>query len=135
MNKIRTMVVDDEPMARERLVGLLGQEKDIELIGECADGSQAITAIPQIDPVAPAFDAALNASDDAENTPVPSRFLNRFAHASRPAGEGSAKNAPRSAECFASVAITASEMVCSEPTVGLMPGPMNKSARSVWPTQ
>lgn len=50
MTKIRTMVVDDEPMARERLVGLLGLEKDIELIGECADGSQAISAIQQQQP-------------------------------------------------------------------------------------
>lgn len=34
MTKIRTMVVDDEPMARERIVGLLSQEKDIEMAGE-----------------------------------------------------------------------------------------------------
>jgi len=39
------MVVDDEAMARERIVGLLSQEKDIELVGECADGQQAISAI------------------------------------------------------------------------------------------
>ena len=26
------MVVDDEPVARERIVGLLQQEKDIELV-------------------------------------------------------------------------------------------------------
>ena len=45
MSKIRTMVVDDEPVARERIVGLLQQEKDIELVGECADGQQAINAI------------------------------------------------------------------------------------------
>ena len=32
-------------MARERIVGLLSQEKDIELVGECADGQQAISAI------------------------------------------------------------------------------------------
>ncbi len=45
MSKIRTMVVDDEPVARERIVGLLQQEKDIELVGECADGAQAVSAI------------------------------------------------------------------------------------------
>jgi chemotaxis response regulator CheB len=33
VSKIRTMVVDDEPVARERMVGLLSQEKDIELVG------------------------------------------------------------------------------------------------------
>ena len=50
MSKIRTMVVDDEPVARERIVGLLSQEKDIELVGECADGQQAINAIQQQHP-------------------------------------------------------------------------------------
>jgi two-component system LytT family response regulator len=39
------MVVDDEAMARERVVGMLRQEQDIELIGECSDGQQAVDAI------------------------------------------------------------------------------------------
>ena len=50
MTMIRTMVVDDEPMARDRLVGLLGQEHDIEVVGECADGTQAVSAIQQQHP-------------------------------------------------------------------------------------
>ncbi len=45
MTKIRAMVVDDEAMARERVVGMLRQEQDIELIGECSDGQQAVSAI------------------------------------------------------------------------------------------
>ncbi len=45
MSKIRTMVVDDEPVARERIVALLQQEQDIEVVGECADGHQAVNAI------------------------------------------------------------------------------------------
>jgi two-component system LytT family response regulator len=57
------MVVDDEPMARERLVGLLGQEKDIELIGECADGSQAITAIQSHQPDLVFLDVQMPACD------------------------------------------------------------------------
>ncbi|MBP7778259.1 MAG: response regulator transcription factor [Acidobacteria bacterium] len=39
------MVVDDEAMARERVVSMLRQEQDIELIGECSDGQQAVSAI------------------------------------------------------------------------------------------
>jgi two-component system, LytTR family, response regulator len=42
---IRTLIVDDEPLARERLRTLLQQESDVEVIGECADGRQAISAI------------------------------------------------------------------------------------------
>ncbi len=45
MNKIRTLVVDDEPMARERVLSLLQQEEDVEVVGECSDGSQALAAI------------------------------------------------------------------------------------------
>jgi two-component system LytT family response regulator len=45
VNKIRTVVVDDEPMARVRLLTLLQPETDIEVIAECADGAEAVTAI------------------------------------------------------------------------------------------
>lgn len=42
---IRTLIVDDEPLARERLSALLKQEPEIEVIGECADGLEAVEAI------------------------------------------------------------------------------------------
>src|SRR4026209_765815 len=45
MKKIRTLVVDDEPLARERLTSLLAAEADIEIIGQCRDGEEAATAI------------------------------------------------------------------------------------------
>ena len=47
MTKIRTMVVDDEPMGRVRLLTLLQPETDIEVIAECADGVAAVAAIQQ----------------------------------------------------------------------------------------
>lgn len=50
MTKIRTLVVDDEPMARERVLTLLNQQPDIEVVGECADGAQAVSAIERLDP-------------------------------------------------------------------------------------
>lgn len=40
--KIRTLIVDDEPLARERLRKLLDAEPDIEIAGECADGAAAL---------------------------------------------------------------------------------------------
>lgn len=58
------MVVDDEALARERVIGMLRQEPDIELIGECSDGEQAVDAINAqhpdlvfLDVQMPAFDA------------------------------------------------------------------------------
>ena len=34
MKKIRTLVVDDEPLARERVMGFLSNEPDIEIVGD-----------------------------------------------------------------------------------------------------
>ncbi|GJM44348.1 MAG: DNA-binding response regulator [Gemmatimonadota bacterium] len=42
---IRVLIVDDEPLARERLRSLLEKEDGIELIGECVDGRSAIETI------------------------------------------------------------------------------------------
>lgn len=43
--KIRTLIIDDEPLARERIRILLRDEPDIEVIGECADGQDALEKI------------------------------------------------------------------------------------------
>lgn len=48
--KIRTLIVDDEPLARERLHALLEAEPDIEIVGECADGVQALATIRSAQP-------------------------------------------------------------------------------------
>jgi two-component system LytT family response regulator len=47
VTKIRTLVVDDEPLARERVLSLLQQENDVEVVGECSDGGQAVSAIQE----------------------------------------------------------------------------------------
>lgn len=42
---LRTLIVDDEPLARERVRMMLGMHGDVAVIGECGDGQQAIDAI------------------------------------------------------------------------------------------
>jgi two-component system, LytTR family, response regulator len=42
---LRTLIVDDEPLARRRIRALLGSHADIEIIGECGDGAAAVAAI------------------------------------------------------------------------------------------
>lgn len=42
---VRTLIVDDEPLARKRLRTLLADEPDIEVIGEAGNGSSAVQAI------------------------------------------------------------------------------------------
>jgi two-component system LytT family response regulator len=46
---IRTLVIDDEPVARSRMVALLKQEPDVQVVGECASGFAALEAIQQAD--------------------------------------------------------------------------------------
>jgi two-component system LytT family response regulator len=45
MPRIRTLVVDDEPIARARVVSLLHEESDFEVVGECSSGGQAMSVI------------------------------------------------------------------------------------------
>jgi len=45
MKKIRTLVVDDEPLARSRIVNLLKTVDFITLIGECKNGKEALAQI------------------------------------------------------------------------------------------
>ena len=42
MAELRALIVDDEPLAREKLRSLLAHETDIEVVGECANGSEAL---------------------------------------------------------------------------------------------
>lgn len=42
---IRTLIVDDEPLARDRVKRFLRDERDVQIIGECGNGADAIKAI------------------------------------------------------------------------------------------
>ena len=50
MTKIRTLIVDDEPLARERVRGMLQQEPDVEILGEAGSGTEAVAAIRKHEP-------------------------------------------------------------------------------------
>jgi two-component system, LytTR family, response regulator len=47
---IRTVLVDDEPLAREGLRVRLGREEDVEIVGEADDGPSAVEAILTLKP-------------------------------------------------------------------------------------
>lgn len=42
---VTVLIVDDEPLARERLRSLLAAESDVTVLGECASGAEAVAAI------------------------------------------------------------------------------------------
>lgn len=50
MEKIQVLLVDDESPARERLKKLLSVSGDVEVVGEAADGSEAIRLIEELQP-------------------------------------------------------------------------------------
>jgi two-component system LytT family response regulator len=50
VNKFRALIVDDEPLARERLRSLLQTETSVDLVGECGSGTDAIATIRSIRP-------------------------------------------------------------------------------------
>jgi two-component system LytT family response regulator len=43
--KIRALVVDDEPLARRTITDLLRADPDIEVVGECGSGADAVASI------------------------------------------------------------------------------------------
>ena len=45
MKKIRTLVVDDEPLARDGVLAMLNHDPEVEIIGTCADGQSALATI------------------------------------------------------------------------------------------
>lgn len=47
---IRTLIVDDEPLARTHLRSLLAPDSEIEIVGECASGAEAVEAIRRDEP-------------------------------------------------------------------------------------
>lgn len=48
--EIRTLIVDDEPLARQRVRDLLESAADVRVVGECADGEVALEAIEREEP-------------------------------------------------------------------------------------
>ena len=61
--KIRTLIVDDEPLARQRLRKLLELDPDITVLGECGDGEQAIAEVCESRPDLMFLDVQMPALD------------------------------------------------------------------------
>jgi two-component system LytT family response regulator len=45
MTKLKALIADDEPLARERLRFLLSSDEDIEIVGECRNGREVIASL------------------------------------------------------------------------------------------
>jgi two-component system LytT family response regulator len=48
--KIKVLVVDDEPLARDKIRGMLKNKEDFEIVGEAGNGKEAVSAIHKLEP-------------------------------------------------------------------------------------
>jgi two-component system LytT family response regulator len=50
MNRLRTLIIDDESLARDLLRHYLSKDERVELIGECSNGFEGVLAIQELNP-------------------------------------------------------------------------------------
>ena len=65
---LRLLVVDDHPVVRAGLVAMLGEEPDFEVVGEAANGSEAVARAAELHPDVVLMDLRMPIMDGAEAT-------------------------------------------------------------------
>ncbi len=60
---IRILLVDDHPFVRSALAGRLSDEADLEVVGECEDGSQVVEATARLRPDVVCMDLSMPIMD------------------------------------------------------------------------
>ena len=65
---IRVMLVDDHRLVRSGLTSLLGTAADIEIVGEAADGAQAVTVVLELEPDVVLMDLSMPVMDGVSAT-------------------------------------------------------------------
>jgi DNA-binding NarL/FixJ family response regulator len=65
---IRVLVVDDQPLVRAGLQTLLGEEADIDVVGDAANGEEAVAAVANLTPDVVLMDIRMPVLDGLEAT-------------------------------------------------------------------
>lgn len=65
---IRVLLVDDQPLVRAGLSRILGPEDDMEIVAECADGSEVAAAVAATQPDIVVMDVRMKSVDGTEAT-------------------------------------------------------------------
>ena len=66
--RIRVLIVDDSPDIRDGLISILQASSDIEVVGEAADGSEAMGEIDRLQPQVVLMDAQMEGVGGIEAT-------------------------------------------------------------------
>ena len=67
---LRTMIVDDEPLARRRIATMLRQIIGVEIVGEAEDGDTALDMIKALAPDVVLLDVKMPGTDGFELLPL-----------------------------------------------------------------
>ena len=65
---IRLLVVDDHPVVRAGMVAVLGEEEDLDVVGEAGNGAEALALVPRLEPDVVLMDLRMPVMDGAEAT-------------------------------------------------------------------
>ena len=68
MNRARILLVDDHELFREGLVGLIDAQPDLEVVGQAADGLEALTLVRDLQPDLIVMDINMPICDGLEAT-------------------------------------------------------------------
>ena len=74
---VRVLVVDDEALLRTAFTSLIGAEEDLRVVGEAADGKQAVELAARLAPDVVLMDVRMPVLDGIEATRLITRVRDR----------------------------------------------------------
>ncbi|GAB3586381.1 response regulator transcription factor [Leifsonia lichenia] len=81
MTPVRLLVVDDHPVVRDGIVGMVSSDQDIEVVGEASDGAEAVRLARSLQPDVVLMDLRMPGTDgvsairELRRLGVPSRIV------------------------------------------------------------